>query len=99
MSYQEFARIGNEASWGYAFGHRLSRLLSDRGIKVAEFARKTGIPKSTLDSAMQGRTIPNYYRMMLIADGLGITIEKLTNLSPLADLDDLDDLEDEEEED
>lgn len=96
MSYQEFARIGNEASWGYAFGYRLSKLLKDRGIKVAEFARKTGIPKSTLEAAMQGRTIPNYYRMMLIAEGLGITIEKLTDLRPLADLDDL---EDDEEED
>lgn len=94
MSYQQFARTGNEASWGFAFGNRLTKLMEERGVKVSALSRKTGVPESTIKAAMRGSTIPNYYRMMLIADGLGISLDKLTDLRPFADLDDLEDDED-----
>lgn len=91
MSYQQFAFTGNEASWGFAFGNRLTKLMEERGVKISALARKTGVPESTIKAAMRGSTIPNYYRMTLIADGLGISLEKLTDIRPFADLDDLED--------
>lgn len=97
MSYNEFARAGNEASWGFAFAQRLRSLMAQQDIKTAQFARKTGIPKGTLESYMQGSSIPNYYRTMLIAEGLGISIERLTDLRPNADILYYDDDDDEDE--
>lgn len=86
MSYNEFARVSEEASWGFAFGQRLRSLLADKNIKVSQFARKTGIPKDTIDRYLNGASIPNYYRMTLIAKELDITVERLADLRPNADI-------------
>lgn len=91
MSYQDHMRPAQEASWGYAFGARLRKLMDDKGIKVAQFARKVGLPKSTIEKYRDGSSIPNYYRMKIIADELGMTVEKLVDIRPFADLDDMDD--------
>lgn len=95
MSYQDFARPAQEAAWGYKFGTRLRKLMDDRGIKSAQLARKVGLPKSAIDKYREGSSIPNYYRMKVIADELGMTVEKLVDTSPFADLDDLEDETDE----
>ena len=91
MSYNEYARIGNEASWGFAFGQRLRQLLERKHIKIAQFARQTGIPKCSIDSYLGGHSIPNYFRMTLMAEVLDMSVEKLADISPFADLDDYDD--------
>lgn len=79
----------NEASWGWAFSNRLSKLLGRKGIKIADFARTTGIPKSVLDNCIKNGKIPNYYCIMLMAEALDMTVERLTDTSPDADLRDL----------
>ena len=96
MSYQQITLRSNEASWGFAFANRFSKILEERKIKPVELSRRTGVPESTIKAAMEGR-VPNYYRMMLLAQGLDMTIEKLTDIRPFADLDDLEDDEDFEE--
>lgn len=68
MSHNDFARESNEAAWGYAFGQRLRVLLDQRNIKIAQFARQIGLPKSTLDKYLKGTSIPNYFRIVLIAE-------------------------------
>ena len=96
MSYQDFARPAQEAAWGLKFGARLRRIMDDRGVNVAQFARKVGIPKSSIDKYREGSSIPNYYRMKIIADELGMTVEKLADTSPFADIDDLEEDESDE---
>ena len=96
MSYQDFARPAQEAAWGIKFGARLCRIMDDRGINSTQFARTVGIPKLSIDKYREGSSIPNYYRMKIIADELDMTVEKLAGTSPFADLDDLEDDEENE---
>ena len=98
MSYNDFARVGNEASWCFAFSQRLRQLLERKGIKIAQFARLTGIPKTSIDSYLNGGSIPNYFRMMLMAEVLEMSVDKLADIRPFADLDDLDDDDESEDE-
>lgn len=91
MSYQDYARPAQEAAWGLKFGARLRRIMDERGLNPTQFARKVGIPKSSIDKYREGSSIPNYYRIKIIADELGMTVEKLADTSPFADLDDLED--------
>ena len=95
MSYQDYARPAQEAAWGLKFGTRLRRIMDERGINPTQFARKVGLPKSAIDRYRDGTSIPNYYRMQIIADELGMTVEKLVDIRPFADLDDLEDETDE----
>lgn len=96
MSYNDFARPAQEASWGFAFAQRLRQLIERRGIKVTELSRRTGIPKSTIDSYTEGVSIPNYFRMDLLAKELGMSVCQLADLRPNADILYYDDEDDEE---
>lgn len=95
MSYNEFAIIGNEASWRFAFAHRLRKILEMRNIKIVDFGRKTGISSKVLNSYLNGSQIPNYYRMMVMAEALNMPIETLTAVDSDEDLyEEYDDTED-----
>lgn len=59
--------------------NRIPDLLRERGIKVAVFARKTGISPSTLYNIMEKPVMDNIAisTFIKIAEGLGMTAEEL----------------------
>lgn len=59
--------------------NRIPDLLRERGIKVAAFARKTGISPSTLYNIMDKPVVDNIAvsTFIKIAEGLGMTAEEL----------------------
>lgn len=100
MVNNKFDRENQEIKWKYAFAARLKRILSDRNIKHAAFARSIGVSARVLDSYLNAVTIPNYFMVTVIAETLDMPIEVLTDLRPGADLfRDCDDWDDEEFED
>lgn len=98
MSYKQFTFESEEASWRYEFSQRLRQILEYRGIGSTQFSRDTGIKKSSLDSYLSGSTIPNYYRMVAMAESLGLTVEQLVNLKSPKEIYG-DEYEDDEEDD
>lgn len=86
MSYNEIHRSAQEACWALEFGHRLKDLLKQKNMTIVQLARLSGVPKSSIESCLKGTTIPNYYRVALIAKTLDISVEKLTDVSSNEDL-------------
>ena len=100
MVHNKFDRENAEIKWKYAFAARLKRILSDRNIKHAAFARSIGVSERVLNSYLNAVTIPNYFMVTVIAEALDMPIEVLTDLRPGADLfRDEDDWDEEEFED
>ena len=63
-----------------AFGKRIAYLRKAKGISQAELAHrcKTGVSK--ISDAERGRRNPTWFSLMVLARGLEITFEELTNM-------------------
>ena len=100
MSYKQYTFEAEEASWWYEFSQRLRQILEHKGIGPTQFSRDTGIKKTNIDSYLKGSTIPNYYRMVVIAKALDMTVEQLVDLKSAKEIygdeydEELDDYED-----
>lgn len=86
MSYNQHTLPAKEASWRFAFSQRLNQVFEHKGIVKSQFIRKSGITKSLLDNYLNGKTIPNYFHMMILAENLDIPIEELVDLRIDADM-------------
>lgn len=63
----------------------LSYLMSERGIKSAELARKTGVGQPVIYRLMTGTTEnPQVLTIKPIADFFGISLDQLLGISPLS---------------
>lgn len=52
-------------------------LLDSRGIKQAQLARKTGIPRNSICRYVSGEVQPSAQKVKLLADALGVSMESL----------------------
>jgi len=53
-------------------------LLKEKGIRQAQLARMTGVPRNTINSWLHGVHNPKPDRIKLLADALGVKVEALT---------------------
>ena len=51
----------------------------------ADLARKTGLSYQTLDKWEKGKTYPNVFNLIPIADALGVTLDELVGRTVKAD--------------
>jgi transcriptional regulator with XRE-family HTH domain len=58
------------------FAKSIRKILDERGISIAELSRRTGVPKSNINSWLQGSS-PNLEQIYRVSKYLGITIESL----------------------
>lgn len=58
-------------------GERITDLRFERGLGLREFCRMTGLIPTTLDNIEGGITEPSIYKVAAIAQGFGITIDRL----------------------
>lgn len=71
----------------------LSHLMSEKGIKSAELARKTGVGQPVVYRLMTGATEnPQVLTLKPIADFFGVSLDQLLGLSPLTDKKPLDNI-------
>lgn len=54
----------------------LRKLLDDRGLSIAELSRKSNVPKSNINSWLQGAS-PSLEQLDKVARFLGVSIESL----------------------
>lgn len=57
------------------------RLLSDKGMKVADVVKATGVSYSAFSDWKSGRSTPKYERMKKVADFLGVSVSFLLRTS------------------
>lgn len=95
MYYNKYELEGKEACWRFAFAQRLRDVLKQKNFTIVQFTRQTGIPKSSMDGYLNGSSIPNYFRMSVMAEVLDMPLDKLTDIRPNADL--FDDVDEDEE--
>lgn len=56
---------------------RLLELLKEKGITQSELAEKINVRKSVINDILKGRNNnPSFYRMMKIADALGVSLDE-----------------------
>lgn len=68
---------------------KLKALLKTHNLSLAELAKRTGVPRSTL-SQWSGGTAPNIYQLEKVASYFKISIEELCfDKKPASSLDDL----------
>lgn len=64
------------------------KLLDEKGLKNADVARATGISNMTLSDWKNGKSTPKQYKLMKIAEFLGVSLEYLmTGKEPEIDFD------------
>ncbi len=62
----------------------LRRILGDRGMSVAELARRSGVAKSSVYNVLDGYYDPSAYNLKCIADALDADMDKLLEPPPVA---------------
>lgn len=68
-----------EAAQEY-FVDRMERIRADKGLTKKEFSELLGIPKSSYDYYTNKGGMPTLYSVMLMADGLGLTLDHLLGI-------------------
>ena len=67
----------DEREWRTRFSFNLCRMMMKRGWSQKDLAYATGITQSTMCKYMSGEVTPTLYKIMIITEALGCTIDDL----------------------
>ena len=55
----------------------MRKIREERGFKLCDVARKSGIPSNSIANYEHGRTLPTLMNLMSLADFYGVSIDEL----------------------
>jgi predicted XRE-type DNA-binding protein len=74
----EFNETLDEVAWRKEFGHKLHRIITDKGMTQEKLSEVTGISRQMLSRYVRGTSTPSGYILSRIVETLGCDIRELT---------------------